>query len=69
MIPKIVTDNITTINVEYIDFNGSVKNGDIVCKNISFELSKIFDEIFNLRFPISKIRPIEYYNNDDICKG
>jgi hypothetical protein len=67
MIPKIVIDNITSINVEYIDFDGSVKNGDIVCnKNISFELSKIFGEIFNLKFPISKIRPIEYYNDDDM---
>lgn len=66
-IPKLIKDSITTIVVDYIDFDGNEKQGEILCnKKVASELKNIFREIFELKFPIYQIRPVSDFNNDDI---
>jgi len=66
-IPKIILNNITDIQVRYINFDGHTKFGTIICnRKISEELKLIFNEIYDLKFPIYQINPIEKFNNDDM---
>jgi hypothetical protein len=59
-------DDLRIVNVKYLGFDDSVKFGDIVVhKDISLEVSKIFEELFAINYPINKIFPIEKYNGDD----
>jgi hypothetical protein len=67
MIPEIILSNLTTINVVFVDFDGNTQNGEIVCNvKVSSDLELIFNEIYDLRFPIYQIKPIEAFDNDDM---
>lgn len=67
IIPEIVKDNLTDINVRYINYDDVIKNGIITCnKNVSNDLVSIFRELLNSNFPIKQIKPITEFNNDDI---
>lgn len=66
MIPKIIQDNITEIEVRYFNFENEDKLGIVICnKNVSDDLTHIFNEIFELKFPIERISPISVFDNDD----
>ena len=54
------------VNVLHIDFEGNTRQGEIICnKAIADDLCEIFHELYRQRYPIERIRPIDYYNADD----
>lgn len=54
------------VHVLHYDFDGNVKQGEIICnKAIADDLAKIFESLFAQRYPIEKIRPIDDYDADD----
>ena len=64
--PRILLDNIESIEVKYINFDGDIKTGNIICnRGISNDLREIFEELLNRKFPIYQIKPISEFNNDD----
>ena len=59
-------DDLRIVNVKYLGFDDKEHFGDIVVhKDISLEVSKIFEELFSINYPINKIFPIEKYSGDD----
>ena len=57
---------LTTIHVQYVDENGKQHTGDIVCnKSIAADLTEIFKELYEARYPIHHIAPAAAYENDD----
>ena len=54
------------VNIKYLGFDDDIHFGDlIVHKDVAVEVSKIFEELFAISYPIRKIFPIEKYNGDD----
>ena len=54
------------VHVLHYDFDGNVKQGEIICnKAIAGDLAEIFESLFTQRYPIEKIRPIDDYDADD----
>jgi len=52
--------------VRYYNFHGKVKNGElIVHKKIAKKTVKIFYELYQIKYPIQKIRLIDSYGADD----
>ena len=59
-------NDLRIVNIKYLDFNKTVSYGDlIVHKDVAFEVSEIFEELFKINYPIQQIIPIEKYNGDD----
>ena len=59
-------DDLRIVNVKYLGFDDNEHFGDIVVhKDISLEVSQIFEELLAINYPIRKIFPIEKYNGDD----
>ena len=56
-----------SVKVSYINMNGESEIGELVVnEEISAEVVDIFREIYQCRFPINKMIPIDFYNcNDD----
>jgi hypothetical protein len=56
-----------SVKVSYINMNGESEMGELVVnEEISAEVVDIFREIYQCRFPINKMIPIDFYNcNDD----
>lgn len=55
-----------TLQVLHIDFQGSPRQGIIVCnKAISADLREIFGALYEAKYPIERIRPISEYGDDD----
>jgi signal peptidase I len=62
----VLLDDLRIVNVKYLGFDKNEHFGDIVVhKDISVEVSKIFEELFAINYAIRKIFPIEKYNGDD----
>ena len=62
----LMDEQIVKLNVQYIDFNGKIKTGQIeVNKVLSNEVRDIFNEILNISFPINKIQTIDHYGYSD----
>ena len=56
------------VHVLHYDFDGNIKQGEIICnKAISKDLEDIFSALFENKYPIEKIRPIDEYDADDEC--
>ncbi|MBU0923851.1 M15 family metallopeptidase [bacterium] len=54
------------VNIKHLGFDDNIYFGDlIVHKDVAFEVSLIFKELFEIKYPIKKIMPIEKYNGDD----
>lgn len=63
---ELMDRDIVRINVEYIDFDGNTKTGQIeVHRTVSYEVYNIFKEIKDSGFPINKIEPISNYDYSD----
>jgi poly-gamma-glutamate synthesis protein (capsule biosynthesis protein) len=59
-------DELRIVNVKYLGFDELVHYGDIFVHNeVALEISKIFKELFDIKYPIRQIAPIEKYNADD----
>ena len=54
------------VNIKHLGFDENIHFGDlIVHKDVAVEVSKIFEELFEIKYPIEKILPIEKYKADD----
>lgn len=65
-VKNLVDNDIVKVTIDYLDFNGEDKSGDIeVHELVSDEVVKIFDEIKDLGFIIEKVNTIDNYNYSD----
>jgi len=63
---ELMDKDISKVKVNYIDFDGNNKIGEIeVHKLLENEVKDIFDKIKESGFPIEKIEPIDKYNYSD----
>lgn len=54
------------VKVKYYNFNGKIKTGElIVNKKIAKKAVKIFYELFQIKYPIQRIRLVDEYQADD----
>lgn len=54
------------VRVLHVDAQGKVHKGELVCnKAIAQDLVDIFRQLYQARYPIEKIRPIDDYEADD----
>ena len=54
------------VRVLHVDAQGKVHKGELVCnKAIAQDLVEIFRQLYQARYPIEKIRPIDDYEADD----
>ncbi len=54
------------LNVRYIDFYGDTQNGEIICnEKIAKDLTEIFYDLYDHRYPIESIRLIDDFGGDD----
>ena len=59
-------DDLRYLSVLYYDFNGEVKQGELICnKGIAQDLLEIFYELYLNEYQIEKIKLIDEYNGDD----
>lgn len=59
-------DMLRHVNLLYYDFNGEIQTGELIChKAIAQDLTEIFYELYEMRYPIEKIALIDDYQGDD----
>lgn len=59
-------DDLRYLKVLYYDFNGKISTGELICnKSIAQDLIEIFRELYKAKYPIQRIRLVDYYNADD----
>lgn len=64
--PVFVKETQTSIVVDYIDFLGRKRKGEIICNEyIAEDLINIFKELLKMEFPIYSIFPVSNFNWDD----
>lgn len=64
--PDWLIDQLIQIDIRHIDFNRKRRKGKIVCnKYIADDLKNIFEELFEIRFPIYSVLPISEFDWDD----
>ncbi len=58
--------DLSYLQVMYVDFSGNVQKGEMICeKKLAKELLQIFKELFDIKYPIEKIRLVDEYDADD----
>jgi hypothetical protein len=58
-------DDLVSVRVVYLDFDGHTQEGMlIVNKRIADDTSRVFQELYSIRFPIHKVAPWENYGPD-----
>ena len=63
---KISFSNLRAVEVKYYNFKGKTKKGTlIVNKKIANKVTKIFYELYEMKYPIQRIAPIDKYDGDD----
>lgn len=63
---SIAYDDLRYVKVKYYNFNGKIKTGElIVNKKIAKKTVKIFYELFQIKYPIQRIRLVDEYQADD----
>lgn len=59
-------EELSFVHVMHFDFNGDIKEGEIVCNRaIAADLIEIFKELYFAEYPIEKIRLVDEYDADD----
>ena len=54
------------LSMSYLDFNGQSKEGElIVHKDVSVEVTKIFEALYEMDYPIKKMRLVSDYKGSD----
>ncbi len=54
------------LSMSYLDFNGQSKEGElIVHKDVSVEVTKIFEALYEMDYPIKKMRLVSDYKAND----
>ena len=72
-LPEVATisyDSLSYLTIPYYDFNGIVQDGHmIVNKQLADEVLQIFKELYDIQYPIEKMRIIDnYYDGNDPSK-
>ena len=63
---QISYDDLRYLKVLYYDFDGNVREGELICNAfIAEDLKEIFYELYCNQYPIESIRLIDDYNGDD----
>lgn len=63
---KISFDELAYLKIPHYDFNGNVTEGELVVnKKLADEVLDIFAELFEIRYPIEKMRLVDDYNASD----
>ena len=63
---EIVMNQMVLLTVDHYDFLGNILPGQlIVCRLVAKKVVLIFKELFDLKFPIEKIKLIDEYDGDD----
>lgn len=63
---KISFSDLREVRVKYYDFKGKVRTGSLVVnKKIALKTAKIFYELYQIRYPVQKLQPIDMYDADD----
>lgn len=64
--PQIAISDLSFIKILHYDFHLIEKRGKLIChKDIAKELTEIFYELYQIRYPIDKVRLIDVYNGND----
>lgn len=59
-------DNLRYLEILHVGFDGQIHKGELIVNaSISEEVLKIFREIYDVGFPIEKMKVISEYNNSD----
>lgn len=59
-------DNLAYVHVLHYDFNFEVKEGELICNQvIAQDLVEIFQELYEQKYPVEKIRLVDEYGADD----
>ncbi|MDR0646282.1 MAG: M15 family metallopeptidase [Elusimicrobiota bacterium] len=59
-------DELHLLEIKYYGFDWKAHKGEIIAhKKVAAELLDIFEELFEEKYPIEKVRLIDYYNADD----
>jgi gamma-D-glutamyl-L-lysine dipeptidyl-peptidase len=62
----VMVDDLAEVHISYWGFDSQIHQGVlIVNKKLAQEILDIFKEIYQQKFPIAKIKPIEEYRGDD----
>nr|WP_263457762.1 cell wall-binding repeat-containing protein [Miniphocaeibacter halophilus] len=63
---KIGFNDLVYLPLLHYDFNGEIKKGEIIVnKKVGREVGNIFKELFDIKYPIEKIKLIDEYKADD----
>lgn len=59
-------DKLRLVKVRHYNLAGEVRDGSLIChKAIARDLIEIFQELFQARYPIERIMPIDHYDGND----
>jgi len=59
-------DHLAYLTITYVDFDGYSRLGSIiVAASIAYEMLDIFRDIYDGRFPLARVKLIDYYGADD----
>lgn len=59
-------EDLNYVGVLYVDFQGETQAGELICnKGIAKDLTEIFKELYENKYPIDKIRLVDEYGADD----
>lgn len=63
---EIAYEDLAYVHVLHYDFDGQVQQGELICNQaIAQDLVEIFEQLYENKYPIEKIRLIDLYNGDD----
>ncbi|MBA3744962.1 M15 family metallopeptidase [Sporichthya sp.] len=58
--------NLRRLEINHVNFDGEVKRGAIVVRGDVVEsVSRVFTKLFDKRFPIHRMTPVEHFNGSD----
>lgn len=64
---EITYEDLAYVHIRYCDFDNQDQEGEIICnKKIADDLVEIFQELYNNRYQIEKIKLIDEYQGDDM---
>ncbi len=53
------------VNINYVNFSGEVRRGTLVVnRDVASSVARVFTKLFEARFPIRKMNPVEKYGGD-----
>lgn len=65
-VTSIIEGQIAVINIYYYGYDKQVHSGQLLCnKRVAKELTQIFKELLDIKFPIYQVKPINHFNFDD----